>query len=137
VEWPHEPPPGTHLRVLDKLNEAEIFETFLQTKFVGQKRFSLEGESPPSCCWTRSASRRQKRVSRSASGCRTAVGSTSWQHRRQVLRADLPEVEGNLDQDRAGLRGREVPPRLEGQFTALSGATIKARWQPTPATSRR
>jgi 2-oxoglutarate dehydrogenase E1 component len=31
------------LRVLSKLNEAEAFETFLQTKFVGQKRFSLEG----------------------------------------------------------------------------------------------
>ena len=26
-----------------KLNSAEAFETFLQTKFVGQKRFSLEG----------------------------------------------------------------------------------------------
>ena len=31
------------LRILNKLNEAEAFETFLQTKFVGQKRFSLEG----------------------------------------------------------------------------------------------
>jgi 2-oxoglutarate dehydrogenase E1 component len=31
------------LRTLSKLNEAEAFETFLQTKFVGQKRFSLEG----------------------------------------------------------------------------------------------
>jgi 2-oxoglutarate dehydrogenase E1 component len=31
------------LRILGKLNEAEAFETFLQTKFVGQKRFSLEG----------------------------------------------------------------------------------------------
>jgi multifunctional 2-oxoglutarate metabolism enzyme len=37
--WPRE----EHLRILDKLNEAEVFETFLQTKFVGQKRFSLEG----------------------------------------------------------------------------------------------
>ncbi|WP_183428072.1 multifunctional oxoglutarate decarboxylase/oxoglutarate dehydrogenase thiamine pyrophosphate-binding subunit/dihydrolipoyllysine-residue succinyltransferase subunit [Leifsonia aquatica] len=31
------------LRILGKLNEAEAFETFLQTKYVGQKRFSLEG----------------------------------------------------------------------------------------------
>ena len=31
------------MRVLGKLNEAEAFETFLQTKYVGQKRFSLEG----------------------------------------------------------------------------------------------
>src|SRR5690606_23350561 len=31
------------MRILAKLNEAEAFETFLQTKYVGQKRFSLEG----------------------------------------------------------------------------------------------
>jgi 2-oxoglutarate dehydrogenase E1 component len=31
------------MRILDRLNQAEAFETFLQTKFVGQKRFSLEG----------------------------------------------------------------------------------------------
>ncbi len=31
------------LHILSKLNEAEAFETFLQTKYVGQKRFSLEG----------------------------------------------------------------------------------------------
>src|SRR5829696_7480642 len=44
VERPHESlPRDEHLRILDNLNEAEIFETFLQTKFVGQKRFSLEG----------------------------------------------------------------------------------------------
>lgn len=31
------------LRILGKLNAAEAFETFLQTKYIGQKRFSLEG----------------------------------------------------------------------------------------------
>ncbi len=31
------------LRMLNKLNEAEALETFLHTKYVGQKRFSLEG----------------------------------------------------------------------------------------------
>jgi 2-oxoglutarate dehydrogenase E1 component len=30
-------------RILGRLNAAEAFETFLQTKYVGQKRFSLEG----------------------------------------------------------------------------------------------
>ena len=35
--------PQENLRILHKLNSAEAFETFLQTKFVGQKRFSLEG----------------------------------------------------------------------------------------------
>ncbi len=31
------------LSILRRLNSAEAFETFLQTKYVGQKRFSLEG----------------------------------------------------------------------------------------------
>ncbi len=31
------------LRILEKLAAAEVFERFLHTKFVGQKRFSLEG----------------------------------------------------------------------------------------------
>jgi len=44
VEQPHtKPPREEQLRILLKLNQAEAFETFLQTKFVGQKRFSLEG----------------------------------------------------------------------------------------------
>jgi multifunctional 2-oxoglutarate metabolism enzyme len=44
VEQPHTSPHREEqLRILGKLNQAEAFETFLQTKFVGQKRFSLEG----------------------------------------------------------------------------------------------
>jgi multifunctional 2-oxoglutarate metabolism enzyme len=43
-EVPHERVPrDEQLRILRKLNEAEAFETFLHTKYVGQKRFSLEG----------------------------------------------------------------------------------------------
>ena len=36
-------PRDEQLRILHKLNSAEAFESFLQTKYVGQKRFSLEG----------------------------------------------------------------------------------------------
>jgi 2-oxoglutarate dehydrogenase E1 component len=44
IERPHtKTPREEQLRILHKLNQAEAFETFLQTKFVGQKRFSLEG----------------------------------------------------------------------------------------------
>ncbi|GAA3545659.1 alpha-ketoglutarate decarboxylase [Aeromicrobium flavum] len=44
LERPHvKEPREEQLRILQKLNQAEAFETFLQTKFVGQKRFSLEG----------------------------------------------------------------------------------------------
>lgn len=31
------------MAILDKVNEASVFENFLHTKFLGQKRFSLEG----------------------------------------------------------------------------------------------
>ena len=37
------PDRNEQIRILRKLNEAEAFENFLQTKYVGQKRFSLEG----------------------------------------------------------------------------------------------
>ena len=44
VETPYaKASPDEQLRILRRLNSAEAFETFLQTKFVGQKRFSLEG----------------------------------------------------------------------------------------------
>ena len=44
LERPYEKPSkAEQFRILEKLNQAEAFETFLQTKFVGQKRFSLEG----------------------------------------------------------------------------------------------
>jgi 2-oxoglutarate dehydrogenase E1 component len=35
--------PGVHRDILRKLYEAETFESFIHTKYVGQKRFSLEG----------------------------------------------------------------------------------------------
>ncbi|MEP6562211.1 MAG: multifunctional oxoglutarate decarboxylase/oxoglutarate dehydrogenase thiamine pyrophosphate-binding subunit/dihydrolipoyllysine-residue succinyltransferase subunit, partial [Nakamurella sp.] len=44
VEIKHEKPPIDEQKyILGRLNSAEAFETFLQTKYIGQKRFSLEG----------------------------------------------------------------------------------------------
>jgi 2-oxoglutarate dehydrogenase E1 component len=44
VEHPHaRPDKDEQLRILSRLNVAEAFEMFLQTKYVGQRRFSLEG----------------------------------------------------------------------------------------------
>ena len=44
IEVPHQKPSVVEQKyILAKLNAAEAFETFLQTKYVGQKRFSLEG----------------------------------------------------------------------------------------------
>ncbi|MFR0359404.1 multifunctional oxoglutarate decarboxylase/oxoglutarate dehydrogenase thiamine pyrophosphate-binding subunit/dihydrolipoyllysine-residue succinyltransferase subunit [Streptomyces sediminimaris] len=44
VESPqHQPDRSRQLQILYRLGAAEAFETFLQTKYVGQKRYSLEG----------------------------------------------------------------------------------------------
>jgi 2-oxoglutarate dehydrogenase E1 component len=44
VEVPHQQiDRDEQLRILERLNAAEAFENFLQTKYVGHKRFSLEG----------------------------------------------------------------------------------------------
>ncbi len=44
VERPHRAADhDEQMRVLSRLNVAEAFEMFLQTKYVGQRRFSLEG----------------------------------------------------------------------------------------------
>ncbi len=41
--YSHNPTLDEKKRILSKLNEAVVFENFLHTKFLGQKRFSLEG----------------------------------------------------------------------------------------------
>lgn len=41
--YSHNPSLDEKKRILAKLNEAVVFENFLHTKFLGQKRFSLEG----------------------------------------------------------------------------------------------
>ncbi|WP_456302841.1 multifunctional oxoglutarate decarboxylase/oxoglutarate dehydrogenase thiamine pyrophosphate-binding subunit/dihydrolipoyllysine-residue succinyltransferase subunit [Streptomyces mirabilis] len=44
IESPQPPPDvAEQLQILYRLGAAEAFETFLQTKYVGQKRYSLEG----------------------------------------------------------------------------------------------
>lgn len=39
----YDPPFSEKQRILSKLNESVVFENFLHTKYIGQKRFSLEG----------------------------------------------------------------------------------------------
>ena len=41
--YEYNPGPEEKKMILSKLNEAVVFENFLHTKFLGQKRFSLEG----------------------------------------------------------------------------------------------
>ena len=79
IEVKHaQPTREEQLHVLGRLNVAEAFETFLQTKYVGQKRFSLEGARDGHRAARRGARRGRATSSwtRSSSACRTAAGST-------------------------------------------------------------
>ena len=69
-------PREDQLRILRRLNAAEAFETFLQTKYVGQKRFSLEGGESVIAAARRDPVQggRATASTRSASAWRTAAG---------------------------------------------------------------
>jgi 2-oxoglutarate decarboxylase len=137
VERPHESlPREEHLRVLDKLNEAEIFETFLQTKFVGQKRFSLEGGESTIvlldevCEQAAEAGLEEVCIGMPHRGRLNVLANIVGKSYAQIFR----EFEGNLD-PRTVQGSGDVKYHLgsEGQFTALSGATIKASVAANPS----
>ena len=97
-----------------KLNDAEAFEKFLHTKYVGHKRFSLEGAETaiPMLDYLFNEA--------TADGVQEAVIGMAHRGRlnvlaniaRQVVREDLPRVRRRRrSEHHAGLRRREVPPR--------------------------
>ena len=98
VERPHAPVDREEqLRILRRLNAAEAFETFLQTKYVGQKRFSLEGGESvipllDAILNSAVAGRPRGGLHRDAA---PRAPQRARQHRRQVLRPDLPRVRGH------------------------------------------
>ena len=137
VERPHESlPRNEHLRILDKLNEAEIFETFLQTKFVGQKRFSLEGGESAIvlldevCEQAAEAGLEEVCIGMPHRGRLNVLTNIVGKSYEQIFR----EFEGNLD-PRTVQGSGDVKYHLgsEGKFTALSGATIKASVAANPS----
>ena len=137
VERPHESlPREEHLRTLDKLNEAEIFETFLQTKFVGQKRFSLEGgESAIAlldevCDQAAGAGLEEVCIGMPHRGRLNVLANIVGKSYAQIFR----EFEGNID-PRTVQGSGDVKYHLgsEGEFTALSGAKIKTSVAANPS----
>jgi 2-oxoglutarate decarboxylase len=137
VERPHESlPREEHLRILDKLNEAEIFETFLQTKFVGQKRFSLEGGESAIvlldevCEQAADAGLEEVCIGMPHRGRLNVLTNIVGKSYEQIFR----EFEGNLD-PRTVQGSGDVKYHLgsEGKFTALSGATIKTSVAANPS----
>ena len=132
VPWPRE----EHLRILDKLNEAEIFETFLQTKFVGQKRFSLEGGESTIvfldelCERAADSGLEEVIIGMPHRGRLNVLANIVGKSYSQIFR----EFQGNYD-PRLTQGSGDVKYHLgaEGQFTAASGRTIKTSVAANPS----
>ena len=131
-----QPDRDLQLHVLKRLNAAEAFENFLQTKFVGQKRFSLEGgESviPMLDSMLHGAA---------ASGLDEVVIGMAHRGRLNVLANIVGksygqifrEFEGNLD-PRTVQGSGDVKYHLgaEGTFTAADGSTTRVTLTSNPS----
>ena len=92
IERPHDRPGhDEQMQILSRLNVAEAFEMFLQTKFVGQRRFSLEGAEsliPLLDAVLTEAARAPAARGRHRDGP-PGQAERARQHRGQVVRADL------------------------------------------------
>lgn len=137
VEQPHtKPPREEQLRILLKLNQAEAFETFLQTKFVGQKRFSLEGGETTIplideiCEAAAEASLDEVTIGMAHRGRLNVLANIVGKKYSQIFR----EFEGNID-PRTVQGSGDVKYHLgaEGEFTAGSGDTIKVSVAANPS----
>ncbi|MET8952330.1 multifunctional oxoglutarate decarboxylase/oxoglutarate dehydrogenase thiamine pyrophosphate-binding subunit/dihydrolipoyllysine-residue succinyltransferase subunit [Streptomyces sp. NPDC004393] len=137
VERPHSKPEREEqLRILRRLNAAEAFETFLQTKYVGQKRFSLEGgESVIPLLDAVIDSAAESRLDEVVIGMAhrgrlNVLANIVGKSYAQIFR----EFEGNLDPKSMHGSG-DVKYHLgaEGTFTGLDGEQIKVSLAANPS----
>jgi multifunctional 2-oxoglutarate metabolism enzyme len=137
VEQPHQKPPREEqLRILLKLNQAEAFETFLQTKFVGQKRFSLEGGETSVavvdeiCEAAAEAALDEVCIGMAHRGRLNMLANIVGKSYNQIFR----EFEGNID-PRTVQGSGDVKYHLgaEGEFVAGSGDQIKVSIAANPS----
>ena len=136
-ECPHtKPPREEQLRILEKLNQAEAFETFLQTKFVGQKRFSLEGGETTitlldEICEAAATDKLDEVcIGMAHRGRLNVLVNIAGKSAGNVFR----EFEGNVD-PRTVQGGGDVKYHLgvEGEFTAGNGDKIKVSVAANPS----
>jgi 2-oxoglutarate dehydrogenase E1 component len=124
------------LRILQKLNQAEAFETFLQTKFVGQKRFSLEGAETTVpvvdeiCEAAAQAGLVEVAIGMAHRGRLNVLANIVGKSYTQIFR----EFEGNID-PRTVQGSGDVKYHLgaDGEFTAGSGDKIKVSVAANPS----
>ncbi|RLL68854.1 multifunctional oxoglutarate decarboxylase/oxoglutarate dehydrogenase thiamine pyrophosphate-binding subunit/dihydrolipoyllysine-residue succinyltransferase subunit [Streptomyces phytohabitans] len=137
VERSHSSPEREEqLRILRRLNAAEAFETFLQTKYVGQKRFSLEGgESVIPLLDAVIDAAAEARLDEAVIGMAhrgrlNVLANIVGKSYAQIFR----EFEGNLDPKSMHGSG-DVKYHLgtEGNFTGLDGEQIKVTLTANPS----
>jgi 2-oxoglutarate decarboxylase len=115
------------LHILRRLNAAEAFEAFLQTKFVGQKRFSLEGSESTIplldeiLASASQAGLHEVTIGMPHRGRLNVLANIVGKSYGQIFR----EFEGNLDVEAVQGSG-DVKYHLgaEGTFKAPDGSTI-------------
>ena len=129
--------------ILSRLNAAEAFETFLQTKYIGQKRFSLEGGETVipmlDAVLNKAAEHALDEVvlGMAHRGRLNVLANIVGKPYSQIFR----EFEGNLDPRQAhgsgdvkyhlGAEGKYIRPFGDGQVSSLAGR------QPIPPRGRR
>ncbi|MBA4086086.1 MAG: multifunctional oxoglutarate decarboxylase/oxoglutarate dehydrogenase thiamine pyrophosphate-binding subunit/dihydrolipoyllysine-residue succinyltransferase subunit [Kytococcus sp.] len=124
------------LRILRRLNAAEAFETFLQTKFVGQKRFSLEGGESVIAVLDRILTRAASEgldevcIGMPHRGRLNVLANIAGKSYGQIFR----EFEGQLD-PRSVQGSGDVKYHLgtEGEFTGEDGETTKVYLAANPS----
>jgi multifunctional 2-oxoglutarate metabolism enzyme len=137
IEVPH--PKADHdeqIRILERLNVAEAFEMFLQTKFVGQRRFSLEGAESliplidAVLASAAEASLDEAVIGMAHRGRLNVLANIVGKSYAQIFK----EFEGNLDPKSAQGSG-DVKYHLgaEGTFRAPSGQEIKTSLVANPS----
>ncbi len=128
--------PEEQRRILERLNAAEALEKFLETKYIGQKRFGLEGAE--------SAIALLDAVMDEAAqaGMESAVLGMAHRGRLNVLinivgksYGELfKEFEGNIDPDSTqGSGDVKYHKGFTGKFTGLSGRTIDVYLSSNPS----
>ncbi len=123
-------------RILQSLNEAEVFERFLHSRYVGQKRFGLEGGE------STIVALQEILDSAAAVGVREAVIAMAHRGRLNVLANIVgksyseifSEFEGNLDPESVqGSGDVKYHKGARGSFRSASGVDIAVSMASNPS----
>ena len=128
--------PDEQRHILDRLNAAEVFERFLHTRYVGQKRFGLEGAESAIVILDAILNEAVKE------GMHESVMGMSHRGRLNVLANIVgksygeifEEFEGNLDPESVqGSGDVKYHKGATGMFVARSGETIPLTMASNPS----